>query len=167
MPDITKTRRKDLPVESTEANDTRWIYGAEDQCGMKNSLFTNRDTHTCILCGKRIQGILCCVPATEDEEGNGPMYCKKCGRPGVTLIEEASQQSEVSSLQWSHQSLMSERMEHCYSQYWNHCKDMNPSGSACHDVIEMIQKSYRRNVEIEKKLLELKRKSVNSAVRIV
>ena len=76
MPDITKTRRKDLPVESTEANDTRWIYGAEDQCGMKNSLFTNRDTHTCILCGKRIQVILCCVPATEDEEGNSTMYFK-------------------------------------------------------------------------------------------
>ena len=59
---------------------TGFFCAAEDKCGMNNTPFTNRDTHRCKTCEKRVHGMLCCVPQSQDEEGS-IFYCLKCGRP--------------------------------------------------------------------------------------
>ena len=149
-----------------------WNCASCDLCGMNNSAFTPRDTHKCKTCGKRVHGILCCVPQTEDEEGTGNMYCKKCGRPGETPIPAPTpaptavlpaatnpvitQQSQQQS--YETQLERSVFLEQKFSQDDpNHCMDMNPSSDVCADIIQRFQSSQRRNEAIEKRMLENKR----------
>ena len=49
---------------------------------MHNAPMTNKDTHKCADCLMRVHGIMCIVTPVEDEEGSGPKYCLRCGRPG-------------------------------------------------------------------------------------
>lgn len=67
-------------VDQIAEEATGYCCAAEEKCGMNNAPFTNRDTHRCKTCEKRVHGMFCCVPQFEDEEGS-IFYCLKCGRP--------------------------------------------------------------------------------------
>lgn len=154
MPDIAKTRLKDAPnntmeasAASSEESSCHWVCAAKDLCGLGNAPFTDKDTHRCKACGKRVHGILCCVEQTEAEEGTGPMYCKKCGREGTNTNDVTTTSVNEAG---TTKLCRSEELENRYSEDPNFCKDMNPSGRNCYNVMRKFQNSDRRNVGIEK-----------------
>ncbi len=78
----TTSSAASFPSAAATKRRKKWNCAAEDECGLNNNPFTPKDRHKCRTCGKRVHGILCCVPQTEGEEGR-VFYCKKCGLPGT------------------------------------------------------------------------------------
>mmetsp|Transcript_72397 Transcript_72397/g.146849 ORF Transcript_72397/g.146849 Transcript_72397/m.146849 type:complete len:86 (+) Transcript_72397:569-826(+) len=66
------------PIESEpRVSEVAWVCAECEMCGMDNSPFTDRETHRCKACGKRVHGILRCVEHNQDEENTGIALCNR------------------------------------------------------------------------------------------
>ena len=83
-------------------------------------------------------GIYCAVFETEDDY-SGKMYCKKCGRPGDSVVQNCTADIRLST---NNNSSRSEWMEkHYFSQDKTHCNDMNSSDPKVNSVLRLMETS--------------------------